>query len=80
MVDLTRFRRRQQQSDRIHEKPARERHFLSIIGSVLSFIMLILSLALPEWAKGEDGECDYIFGLTQVKIADSLSPTQYSSK
>ena len=72
MVDLSRvLRRPQQQAPRVHDKPARERHFLSIICSVLSSIFLILALALKVWAKGGDSRCSYVFGLTQVYIDDA---------
>ena len=68
MVDLSRFRRRNRHQMLLYDKPARERHFLSIVGSVLSMVLLILALALREWAKGKDNVCNYIFGLTQVQI------------
>lgn len=69
MVDLPRFRRRQQQHPpRFYDKPSRERHFVSIIGSVLSMIMLVVALALREWAKAGDSKCDFTFGLTKVYI------------
>ena len=72
MVNLSRILRRpQQQARRVYDKPARERHFLSIICSVLSSIFLILALALKVWANGEDSRCTFTFGLTQVSIDDS---------
>ena len=76
MVDLSRFRRRQQQRLRFYDKPARERHFLSIIGSVLSIVLLILAVALQEWAKGSDTVCEYVFGLTRVEIQDEFGKHQ----
>ena len=75
MVNLGRFRRRQQQLNlSLTDKPSRERHFLSITSSVLSGILLILALVLPEWAKGSHGDCSYKFGLTKVEIAGGNSP------
>ena len=69
MVDLSRILRRpQQQARRVYDKPARERHFLSIICSVLSSIFLIMALALKVWASGHNEQCSYVFGLTQVYI------------
>ena len=68
MVNLTRFRRNRDQQTRFYDKPARECHFLSIIGSVLSIVLLILAMALREWAKGSDSQCDIVFGLTQVQV------------
>lgn len=69
MVDLSRFRRRRSESNpRFYDKPSRERHYFSIIGSVLSFVLLVVALALREWAKAGDSRCDYIFGLTKVYI------------
>lgn len=76
MVDLSRFRRRHQQQLRYYDKPARERHFLSLVASVLSIIMLVLALSLPEWAKGRVSQCDFVFGLTQVRYQDSNAHTQ----
>lgn len=84
MVNLSRLRRRnqQQQAPRIIDKPDRERHYLSIIGSVLSCILLIVCLCLKEWANGNDGNCAIVFGLTQVTYNDghtshALSMTDY---
>ena len=83
MVNLFRRSNQSQQAQRVHDKPARERHYLSIIGSVLSCMFLIVSLSLKEWAKGNDGQCDFVFGLTQVSIVDStpgvLNPRSLSS-
>ena len=70
MVDLSRFRQRQNGSIP-YDKPSRERHFLSIIGSVLSILFLILALALREWAKVSFESCDLVFGLTQVQIHEA---------
>ena len=72
MVDLSRFRQRRTGSTP-YDKPSRERHFISILGSVLSMVFLILALALREWAKvsNYNGRCDIVFGLTQVQIQDS---------
>ncbi len=87
MVNLNRFRRRNQhQAPRIVDKPERERHYLSIIGSVLSCILLIVCLCLKEWANavvdtittgGQRGQCVFSFGLTQVSYIDGSS--QYST-
>ncbi len=87
MVNLNRFRRRNQhQAPRIVDKPERERHYLSIIGSVLSCILLIVCLCLKEWANavvdtittgGQRGQCVFSFGLTQVSYIDGSK--QYST-
>jgi len=71
MVDLSRFRQRRT-GNVPYDKPSRERHFVSILGSVLSIVFLILALALREWAKVSryNGHCDLVFGLTQVQIQD----------
>ncbi len=75
MVNLSWFRRRQQQQLRYYDKPARERHYLSLVGSVLCIVLLILALALREWGKGSSELCSYVFGLTQVHIKDSTGST-----
>ena len=82
MVDLSRILRRpQQQARRVYDKPARERHFLSIICSVLSSIFLIMALALKVWASGSSEQCSYVFGLTQVymvRISDQKTTSKTS--
>ena len=84
MVNLTRFRRRsQQQAPRIIDKPDRERHYLSIIGSLLSSILLIVCLCLKEWANvnsNEDGGCRLVFGLTEVGSTNQQGTTTLSSE
>ena len=67
--------RRNRQQQVFYDKPARERHFLSIIGSVLSIVLLILAMALREWAKGNDANCEIVFGLTQVQIQNIGNPS-----
>jgi len=67
MVNLNPFRRRNdQQAHRIVDKPDRERHYVSIIGSILSGILLIVCLCLRQWANGSSKDCDFVFGLTEV--------------
>ena len=68
MVDLSWFRRRQQTGLRPYDKPARERHILSVVCSCLSVVLLILSLSLQEWGKAENGRCKFTFKLTKVVI------------
>ena len=81
MVDLPRFRRRQQQNPpRFYDKPSRERHFVSIIGSLLSVVMLVVAMALREWAKAKDDKCEYIFGLTKVYITHFNPPGEPDSE
>ena len=82
MVDLSRILRRpQQQARRVYDKPARERHFLSIICSVLSSIFLIMALALKVWASGHNDQCSYVFGLTQVYLVEQNTNSRtFSSK
>ena len=53
---------------RFYDKPSRERHFFSIIGSILSMVLLIVSLALREWAKAADENCELTFGLIKVYV------------
>ena len=74
MVNLNRLWRRQDPQYRFLDKPARERHFISIAGSVLSNVLLILALALKNWAKGDDKRCSYVYDLTEVKVHDSVIP------
>lgn len=71
MVNFAWFRRRNQQPLRFYDKPARERHYLSLVGSILCIVLLILAVALREWAKGSSKNCSYVFGLTQVQIKHS---------
>ena len=74
MVDLSIFRRRRERlNPRFYDKPSRERHFFSIIGSVLSIVLLVVALALREWAKAGDETCDFTFGLTKVYITHKAS-------
>ena len=73
MVDLSWFRRRQQTGLRPYDKPARERHILSVVCSCLSVVMLILSLSLQEWGKAETNFCKFTFKLTKVVIYDKLN-------
>lgn len=84
MVDLSRFRRRrEQQPPRFYDKPSRERHFLSIIGSVLSVVLLIVAIALREWAKASDSKCAFTFGLTKIyldQLSDPPNHEEYSSE
>lgn len=91
MVNLSRFRRRRDQPvPRFYDKPSRERHFLSIISSALSMVLLIMALALREWAKAGDEYCDFTFGLIKVYVLHKdglagptpgpIGPTEYSSK
>ena len=81
MVDLSWFRRRNQA--RLSDKPARERHILSIVCSCLSVVLLVLSLSLQEWGKADTGRCKFTFKLTQVSIEheEASYPDQtYSSE
>ena len=79
MVDLSRILRRpQQQARRVYDKPARERHFLSIICSVLSSIFLIMALALKVWANGTSDQCNFVFGLTLVYMTPTSDQTTTS--
>lgn len=72
MVDLSRFRRRRNEPvSRFHDKPSRERHFFSVIGSALSIVLLIVALALREWAKAANDQCKITFGLVRVYIVRS---------
>ena len=80
MVDYPRFRRREpQRPPRFYDKPSRERHFVSIIGSVLSMVMLVVALTLREWAKGGDDACSFIFGLTKVYITHNSQSSEVHS-
>ena len=82
MVDLSWFRRRQHTGLRPYDKPARERHILSVVCSCLSVVVLVLSLSLQEWGKAETGQCSFSFKLTKVVITDKLShnDAKYGSK
>lgn len=88
-MNLSRLRRRQHQlTSYLHEKPSRERHYLSIIGSSLSVVLLVVAMSLRQWARAEtvNGEgttlCYFTFGLTKVHV-QSVSDSkdyEYSSK
>ena len=82
MVDLSWFRRRQHTGLRPYDKPARERHILSVVCSCLSVVVLVLSLSLQEWGKAETSQCSFSFKLTKVVITDKLShnDAKYGSK
>jgi hypothetical protein len=75
MVDLSWFRRRQQRGLRPYDKPARERHILSVVCSCLSVVVLILSLSLQEWGKAETNLCKFTFKLTKVVITNKQQHT-----
>ena len=78
MVDLSWFRRRHQVGLRPYDKPARERHVLSVVCSCLSVVILILALSLQEWGKADTSSCKFTFKLTQVVIEDKLNKRDYS--
>ena len=78
MVDLSWFRRRQQAGLRPYDKPARERHIVSVVCSCLCVLLLILSLSLQEWGKAETSNCKFTFKLTQVVIEDKVLNHDYS--
>ena len=78
MVDLSWFRRRQQTGLRPYDKPARERHILSVVCSCLSIVMLILSLSLQEWGKAETSRCKFTFKLTKVAIANKQEQNEHT--
>ena len=85
MVDLSRFRRRREQANpRFYDKPSRERHFFSIIGSVLSVVLMVVALALREWAKAGNEFCDFSFGLIKIyvtiKTTDQPAQQVFSSE
>ena len=46
--------------------PRRERHILSIVSSVVSCTVLIVALALKEWATSDANDCNFVFALTSV--------------
>jgi len=52
MVNPFRLRPRpsRQRSYQLNEKPPIERHFVSVLGSALSIILLVLALSLKSWA------------------------------
>ena len=82
MVNLSRLRWRsnRQQARHLYDKPSRERHFLSIIGSALSVILIIMALAMREWARAGDELCDFTFGLTKVYVQKKSQRLEYGSK
>lgn len=79
MVDLSWFRRRQQAGLRPYDKPARERHIVSVVSSCLSVLLLILSLSLQEWGKAETARCKFTFKLTKVVIEDKTNHNHHYS-
>lgn len=87
MVDLSRFRRRRDSPvARFYDKPSRERHYISIIGSLLSIVLLVVALCLKEWAKAGDEKCDFTFGLIKVYVnyksppIPTPPPAEYNSR
>ncbi|KAL5471459.1 hypothetical protein EMCRGX_G029579 [Ephydatia muelleri] len=73
MVNFNWFRRRQRQQQLQWQDPnvpRRERHILSIVSSVISCTVLIVSLALKEWATASADNCSYVFALTSVVRSD----------
>ena len=68
MVNFNWFRRRQRQQLQWQDPnvPTRERHILSIVSSVISCTVLIVALALKEWATADTSDCNYVFALTSV--------------
>lgn len=78
MVDLSWFRRRHQAvGPTAYDKPARERHILSVICSCLSVILLVLSLSLQEWGKAQTDKCKFTFKLTQVILESETFKKSY---
>lgn len=67
---------------RPYDKPARERHILSVVCSCLSVILLVLALALQEWGRAETNTCKFTFKLTQVVIENEYQKSEqtYTSK
>ena len=80
MVDLGWFRRRQQRQLTLNDKPARERHILSIMCSCLSILLLILALSLQEWGKADAGSCHFVFKLTEVVVNKNRCSSECSSE
>lgn len=74
MVNFNWFRRRQGQQQQIQWQdpnvPRRERHILSIVSSGISCAVLIVALALREWATAGSDGCVYIFALTSIVRSD----------
>lgn len=69
MVNFNWFRRRQRQQQLQWQDPnvpRRERHISSIVSSVISCTVLIVALALKEWATASYENCSYVFALTSV--------------
>ncbi len=81
-----RGRDRRQQSYRLNEKPPIERHYVSVLGSAMSIITLVLALTLKVWATGKNTSCNVVFGLTSVTISylhqnfTHHTPSTYSSE
>ena len=78
MVDLSWFRRRQTAGPTPYDKPARERHILSVVCSCLSVLLVILSLSLQEWGKARTERCKFTFKLTQVVLEDEGNEEDYT--
>ena len=65
MVELDCFRRRSRNP--LYDKPARERHIVSVAASLISVVLLIISFTLPTWATATISNCNCWFGLTRVR-------------
>ena len=80
------FRRRQDTWQRLHGKPARERHFTSMVCSIAAVISLAVAVGLPWWAIGnststtsnEKKSCYFEFGLVTIRVMSDQGTTTYS--
>lgn len=64
---------RTRRSNPLTDKPARERHFLSMGASISSVVLLVISLALPWWATANVKNRSCSFGLIKVSCIHPLS-------
>ena len=60
----------------LYDKPARERHGVSVTCSVLSVMCMITALSLPQWATSGSTTCNCVFGLTKVYCVNPSSASQ----
>ena len=72
------FRRREDAWQRLHGKPARERHFTSMMFSIAAVLSLAVAVGLPWWAVGNSssGKCYFEFGLVSIKAKENEGATK----
>ena len=72
------LRRRPDAWQRLHGKPSRERHFISMMFSIAAVLSLAAAVGLPWWAVGgsSNGKCFFDFGLVSVRATNNEGVTK----